>query len=216
MEKLRYLNKTINSNERGNFNNWWREQIEIYGQEITYYVNAASLSGSNFLYGEEPSAGFVNPKEIIVLLNVNQDSILLSKFGLVADSDVSGVIHYDMYTNVYGLSAEPKSGDVMSLVEYGADRLNYPRRGPNSYEITEVIDEFQGNPLGGHYVWFFKAKRYDYSYEGGGPGTDTGGPGPGLGNTPIDDNDNANEAAKENFDYPTENPCDNTSVYGEY
>jgi hypothetical protein len=216
MERLRYLNKIENPNERQNFNGWWREQIEIYGQEVVYYVNVASLSGSSFLYGEEPSAGFVNPQPIVVLLNLNQDSILLSKFGLIADSDMSGVIHYDMYCETYGLSAEPRAGDVMSLVEFGADRLNYPRRGPNSYEITEVIDEFQGNPIAGHYVWFFKAKRYDYSYEGGGPGSETGGPGPGLGNKPLDDNDNANEAAKENFDYDVDNPCNNTSVYGDY
>jgi hypothetical protein len=174
------------------------------------------LSGSSFLYGEDPSAGYVNPKELIVLLNLNQDSILLSKFGLVADSDMSGVIHYDMFTDIYGLSAEPRAGDVMSLVEFGADRLNYPRRGPTSYEITEVIDEFQGNPLAGHYVWFFKARRYDYSFEGGGPGSNNAGPGPGLGNTPTNDNDNANEATKDNFDYQTDNPCDNTSVYGDY
>lgn len=209
MEKLRYLNKHFNQQERSNFNGWWKEQIEIFGQEVSYYSNTTTLSASNFLYGEEPDAGFNGPKELVVLLNLNNDSLLLSKFGILADSDLAGVIHPEHYTLLYGLSSEPKSGDLMRLSEFGIDRLNYPKRGPNVYQITEVIDEFQGNPIAGHYVWFFKAKRYDYSFESNSPGS-------GQGNIPLDDNDAANEAGLNNFDYQNENPCDNTSVYGNY
>lgn len=209
MEKLRYLNKHFNQQERSNFNGWWKEQIEIFGQEVSYYSNTTTLSASNFLYGEEPDAGFNGPKELVVLLNLNNDSLLLSKFGILADSDLAGIIHPEHYTLLYGLSSEPKSGDLMRLSEFGIDRLNYPKRGPNVYQITEVIDEFQGNPIAGHYVWFFKAKRYDYSFESNSPGS-------GQGNIPLDDNNAANEAGLNNFDYQNENPCDNTSVYGNY
>ena len=97
----------------------------------------------------------------------------------------------------------------MRLTEFGADRINYPKRGATIYEITEVVDEFQFNPLGGHYVWFFKAKRYDYSYE-------TGSPGPGQGNNGLDDNDTIEQASLNNFNYIDDNTCSNTSVYGEY
>jgi hypothetical protein len=209
MENLRYLNKGINQDERQNFSNWWLEQINIYGQEVVYYSNTITLSASNFLYGEQPDAGFTSGNNLIVLLNLNNDSLLLSKFGIVADSDVVGVIHPTSYTNIFGLKSEPKAGDVMTLSEYGADRLNYPKRGPTVYQLTEVIDEFQGNPLGGHYVWFFKAKRYDYSFSPNGPTA-------GLGNVALDDNDKANQASLNNFDYNNDNPCDNTSVYGNY
>ena len=209
MENLRYLNKTKNQTERQNFSNWWKEQINIYGQEVSYYSNTAPLSSFNFLYGEKPDGGFTDGKPLIVLLNLNNDALLLSKFGILADSDMSGVIHPYHFTLIYGLSSEPRAGDLMMLSEFGIDRLNYPRRGPTIYQLTEVIDEFQGNPLGGHYVWFFKGKRYDYSFE-------TNSPGSGMGNIPLDDNDKANEASLNNFDYATENPCDNTSVYGNY
>lgn len=209
METLRYLNKGINANERQNFSNWWKEQININGQDVLYYTDTTTLSTCNLLYGENPSAGFDEGKSMIVLLNLNNDAILLSKFGLIADSDMSGVIHYESYTEVYGLSSEPKQGDLMVLQEYGIDRLNYPKRGPTVYQLTDVIDEFQGNPLGGHYVWFFKAKRYDYSFEPNSPGA-------GLGNTPLDDNDKIEEVSLQNFDYIIDNPCSNTSVYGEY
>ena len=209
METLRYLNKGININERTNFDNWWYEQISIYGQDIVYYHNQSSLSAMNVLYGEEPDAGFSPGKDMIVLLNVTNDSYILSKFGIVADSDMSGVIHPKHFTSIYGTSAEPIAGDLMKLQEFGIDRINYPKRGPTIYELTEVVDEFQLNALGGHYVWFFKAKRYDYSFEDGSPGS-------GIGNVANNDNDKLEALADSNFNYPEDNPCSNTSIYGEY
>jgi hypothetical protein len=209
METLRYLNKTFNQNERQNFSNWWKEQISIYGQEIVYYSNQTSLSGSNPLYGEQPDAGFSEGQTMIVLGSLNGDSVLLSKFGLVADGEWTGVMHKDLYTNVYGLSSEPKRGDLMALTEYGVDRINYPKRGTTIYELTDVVDEFKGNPLMGHYVWFFTGKRYDFSQEPTSPGS-------GMGNTPLDDNDTIQVAAEENFNYIEDNPNSNTDVYGDY
>jgi hypothetical protein len=209
MESLRYLNKEINQNERDLFSLYWREQINIYGQEINYFTNKSTLSGMNVLYGEEPDAGFLRGEKLIVLLNLTNDSYLLSKFGIVADSDMNGVIHPDDFTNVFGLSSEPKPSDLLQLSEFGQDRLNWPRRGATVYELTEVVDEFITNPLGGHYVWFFKAKRYDYSFEDGSPGS-------GVGNKANNDNDALEALADSNFNYVEENPCSNTSVYGEY
>jgi len=208
METLRFLNKTVNKNERINFSNWWLEQINIYGQDINYYSLGTSLSSSYFLYGEQPNAGFLPPQPMIILLNITQDTLLLSKFGIVADSDIAGVIHPTTYTSIYGSGTEPKVGDVIQLSEYGQDRLNYPKRGATVYQFTEIIDEFQGNPLGGHYVWFFKGKRYEASYSPDAP--------PLMGNNPLNDTTQANQASLNDFDYATENPCDNTSVYGGY
>ena len=209
METLRFLNKGINSNERQNFSNWWYEQISLYGQQIQYYTNQSTLSGMNVLYGEEPDAGFAASKPLIVLLNLTNDSYLLSKFGIIADSDMTGVIHPKHFTTVFGTSAEPKNGDLLFMEEFGSDRINFPKRGPSVYELTEVIDEFQLNALGGHYVWFWKAKRYDYSFENGSPGS-------GIGNVANNDNDALEQLADSNFNYEEENPCSNNSVYGEY
>jgi hypothetical protein len=162
MEKLRFLDKSRNIQERKNFSNWWKEQINIFGQEVTYYTNNSQLSSMTSLYGEDVISGYSEGKKLIVQLNLNNDAYLLSKFGILADSDMSGVIHPDLFTEIFGLSSEPKMGDLMELSEFGSDRLNYPRRGPTIYELTEVVDEFQLNAIAGHYVWFFKAKRYDF------------------------------------------------------
>ena len=209
METLRFLNKKINTNERNNFDNWWKEQIQIYGQEVLFYSNGTTLPSAYFLYGEEPTTEYVESHSLILLLNLNNDALILSKFGILADSDISGVIHPIHFEKKFGIGSEPKAGDLISLEEYGSDRIHYPKRGPTVYEFTEIIDEFQGNPLGGHYVWFFKGKRYDYSHE-------TNGPGSGVGNVATDDNESANQAALQNFDYIKENPCSDTSVYGDY
>ena len=210
MESLRFLNKRINQNELNNFDNWWYEQISIYGQNVIYYNNLTALSSSNVLYGEDVDAGFGEGKDLIVLINLTNDSYILSKFGMVADSDMTGVIHPRHFVNIYGGQLkEPMAGDLMVLQEFGRDRLWKPKKGPTVYELTEVIDEFQQNALGGHYVWFFKAKRYDYSYENGSPGS-------GVGNVPLNDNDAIEELANKNFDYVEDNPCSNTGVYGDY
>ena len=219
MESLRYLNKTVNLNERNNFDSWNLELINIYGQEVEYYTNLTELSSAYALYGEQPEAGFDESRKLIVLLNLNNDAYLLSKFGIVADSDLTGVIHPKLFEKIFeegnislqmALSArpEPKPGDLMKLSEYGSDRIHYPKRGPTVYELTEVIDEFQINPLGGHYLWFFKARRYDYSHELNSPGA-------GVGNVASNDNDIIEELSLQNFDYK-ESSCTNTSVYGEY
>lgn len=209
METLRFLDKRVNQNELNNFDNWWYEQINVFGQNTIHYSNLTSISGSNSLYGEDIDAGFGNGKDLIVLLNLTNDSYVLSKFGIIADSDLTGVIHPRHFTRIYGLSAEPRAGDLLKLQEFGQDRLWSHNKGPTVYELTEVVDEFQLNALGGHYVWFFKAKRYDYSYEPGSPGA-------GVGNKPINDNDIIEELAKDNFDYIEDNPCSKTSVYGDY
>lgn len=209
METVRFLDKSKNQNERSLFSSYWKEQIHMYGQQINYFTNKSSLSGMNVLYGEEADAGFLEGQPMVVLLNLTNDSYLLSKFGIIADSDLNGVIHPEDFTAVFGLSSEPKPSDLLQLSEFGSDRINWPKRGATVYELTEVIDEFVINALGGHYVWFFKAKRYDYSFEDGSPGS-------GQGNKPANDNDALEALADSNFDYTQENPCSNTSVYGEY
>ncbi len=177
---------------------------------MKYYTNSSTLSGSNVLYGESTDSGFGNGVSMVVLLNLNNDSVLLSKFGIVSDSDAVGVIHPELFTTALSsVNAEPKMGDLIELTEFGVDRINFPKRGATVYQLTEAIDEFQTNALGGHYVWFWKAKRYDYSQE-------IPSPGPGVGNTARDDNDLIEQIADQNFNYQEDNFDSNDSVYGNY
>lgn len=168
-DKVRYLNKNNNANERENYSRWWKEQIEHYGTRTTYFTNNYTLTTHNFLYGEDPTSTFVGTSDVIMLTDITNDSLMLSKFGIQADCDMTAVVHISSFYEKFGCAFEPKAGDLIQLTEYGADRPG--GRSAPIYEITERDDEYlpMTNPLIGHYVWYIKCKRYEYSYEPGVP-----------------------------------------------
>ena len=169
MERVRYLNKDVNANERNNFSLWWKEQIEHFGTSIRYYTNGYSLTSHNFIYGEDPTTAFESVGEMIMLTNITNDSIMLSKFGIMADCDMTAVVHISSFSQALGPGREPKAGDLIEMHEFGGygDRPGF--RGAPIYEITERDDQHLEltNTLMGHYVWYIKCKRWEYSYEPG-------------------------------------------------
>ena len=170
MEKVRYLNKSINDNERELFSHYWKEQIEHYGVETTYYTNGYSLTSHNFLYGEDPTSVFLSAGPVVMLTDITNDAIMLSKFGIMADCDMTVVVHISSYYETFGWGVEPKAGDLIELKEYGGFGDRPGGRGAPVYEITERDDQnlqFNANHLMGHYIWVIKCKRWEYSSEPG-------------------------------------------------
>jgi len=168
-DSIRYLNKNNNANERDLFSNWWREQIDHYGTSTTYYTHGYNLENHNPIYGEDPTSKYKKTENVVMLTDITNDSLMLSKFGIMADCDMTAVIHISGFYDKFGAGTEPKAGDLIQLTEYGSDRPG-PRSAP-IYEITERDDEYlqNTNPLIGHYVWYIKCKRFEYSYEPGAP-----------------------------------------------
>ncbi len=198
---VRFLNKSVNDNERGNYNGWWKEQINMFGTEVDYYQTNAVDSVPNDVYGEDPVQGYKEPIKLTLVLNLNENAIVMQKFGLVADDEVTAFIHIEEFYKYVGESAEPVAGDIINLSEFGLDRPG--GRGGKHFEITEKIDQDvqQINPLIGHYVWLIKAKRHDYSFE---PGIQ-----PEKESNQVEDD--VTEASKSIFDYKG-----NDDVYGGY
>lgn len=171
MNSVRYLNKAITPNERENYSRWWKEQIEHYGTKVNYFTHGYTLSGHDFLYGEDPTSEFKKYGEVIMLTDITNDAIMLSKFGIMADCDMTAVVHISSYYDTFGANTEPKAGDLIELAEYGGNGDRPGLRGAPIYEITERDDQnlqFNANPLIGHYIWVIKCKRWEYSSE---PGT---------------------------------------------
>jgi hypothetical protein len=176
---LRYLDVNNNTAEIQLWENWWTEQISIFGMKVNYYVNKYSLSAHDYFYGEQPLAGFAVPIPMVICATLNNDSIILSKFGLQGTADFTAIIAIKTFTNSLTSSSlsgitkiydyEPKAGDLIEMSEYGSTRPN--GRSGQIYEITERVDQKGGtnNQLMGHYVWMVQAKRYDYSYEPAAP-----------------------------------------------
>jgi len=169
VNSVRYLNKNNNANERENYSKWWKEQIEHYGTSTTYFTHGYSLTSHNFFYGEDPTSKYSRQEEVIMLTDITNDALMLSKFGIMADCDMTAVIHVSSFYEKFGCGFEPKAGDLIQLTEYGADRPG--GRSAPIYEITERDDEYlpMTNSLIGHYVWYIKCKRFEYSYEPGIP-----------------------------------------------
>lgn len=223
---LRFLDKSVNQCERDNYQKWWNEQLYQYGIEVDYYSTSYSLSSHDHLYGEEPTQRFKDPKKVILAITLQENAIVLQKFGLVADDEITAMISIESYEKSFGVGKEPEADDVFDLSEFGNDRPN-PRAG-KKFVITERIDQevSQINPIMGHYVWLIRAKRFDYSFE---PGIE---PEPGLelpnddifsGRLPGGENDtspdksytdNNDTSGKSVFDYGLYG--DNDDVYGDY
>ena len=215
--RVRYLDKSNNLNERTLYKNYWREQILHYGVTVNYYLNKTTKANADVVYGESPLAGYTEPEEINIIVRLDSETSLFSKFGYASDTEATGYIHHEDFQEIFGEGSEPKAGDLIELTEVGIDRLNYPKRGPRIMEITEKNDEVVAeiNNLGGHYVWQVKMKRFDYSREktiipelGTADSVDTGETTPGMPNS-------INELSKKIFDYD-KSQCSNDSVYGDY
>lgn len=156
-------------------------------------------------------------------LSTGQNVATEETYGLVTENPT---VYESQYNQV-----QPKSGDVFVLTEYGKGRPG--ERSGKMFEVTEILDEdiSRTNPLGGHYVWIIKGKRFDYSFE------------PGLsaekGSQQVYDNafngvlSGSNQAASPAKKYPEQYPFisidgvsnnkifdmganDNTDVYGSY
>ena len=103
-------------------------------------------------------------------MNLSDNSITFSKFGLTSDDEVEAYIDISTYQStlsssyVSGEVIEPKAGDVFQLTEFGNDRPG--GRDGKYFEITERVDESINtiNPLQGHYLYKIKARRFDFSY----------------------------------------------------
>lgn len=171
---VRYLNVTDNANQISLFNSWWQEQISQFGQQINYYINGYNLSAHDYLYGEHTLLRYAPPIPMVMAIQLSNDNVILSKFGLQGEADLTAWIGINTFTTTVtavsgALSAynyEPKAGDLIELAEYGSTRPN--GRSGKVFEITERLDESGGeesNQIMGHYIWTIKAKRYEWNYE---------------------------------------------------
>lgn len=226
LDQQRFLDKEKNANERQLYSNWWEEQIALYGMKVDYQVYGYSLSAHDYQYGEQPTAEYATPQEMVVIADISNDSMILSKFGIKSDADITLFIHIQAYKRIFGENAEPKSGDLVFLKEYGSDRVG--GRSGQVYEITERDDEAinQINQLMGHYIWMLKGTRHDHSFEKNAikeskndqvfdstfNGVLSGSSQPES--DPKLYTDNANTAGKAVFDYAANNT--KTEVYGDY
>jgi hypothetical protein len=118
----RWIGVNDNFNERQLVSSWWQELIATHGTLVSYYRYNYSLSGHDFLYGEEPTAAYSPPVSFLMFVDIPTDSLLLSKFGIDTNADLIGLIHIEDFENTFGQNAEPLSKDLIDLTELGWTR----------------------------------------------------------------------------------------------
>lgn len=135
----RYLNKANNSNERNLFDSYWSELIGRWGTNIEYYTYDYSLETQDYLYGEDPVASFQPPVNIVMFADIASEAILLSKFGIDTDADVTLLVTMTDYARIFGKNIEPKSGDVIRLTEMGWDINEVPGYGSETASLSDDV-----------------------------------------------------------------------------
>jgi len=162
----RYLNKSNNDNERTLMASYWSELINRWGTNIEYYSYNYDLTGQDYLYGEQPVASFEPPINIVMFADIASEAIMLSKFGIQTDADITLLVTMEDYARVFGRDAEPKSGDVIRLTELGWHKDDVRGYGTEvralSDNIFEDICRFHGQDQG-TIVWPPSADEGDSS-----------------------------------------------------
>jgi len=175
--KTRLTDKDCNSNDIDTVSEIVRDAINSTGVEVQYYVNTTTLTGADPIYGEQPEAVYHPPRPMLMYIELDEDAIQFSKFGIRADDNITAYVHLSSYAAAFdgdsiytdnGWFIEPKSDDVFVLEEYGATRPG--DRTGKQFIVTERMesDISSGmNALGGHYVWRIRARRLEWSFEPG-------------------------------------------------
>ena len=170
-DSARFTDKSNNGNERTFlFKSWWKDQIAQFGMSTTYYTRNFHLSAADKFYGENTVDGFYNGQSLVMAINLTDNSIQFSKFGITSDDEVEAYIDIQTFQETLSTNylsselIEPKAGDVFQLTEFGSDRVG--GRDGKFFEITERVDESIAtiNQLGGHYLFKIKARRHDFSH----------------------------------------------------
>ena len=97
----RYLDKSVIGNEEYLYSNYYREQINVYGTEITYFVNAYNVLSADNFYGEDPTRRFAPGKTIIAIVELSENATTLSKFGFEADDEVTIYVHLSSFYDAF-------------------------------------------------------------------------------------------------------------------
>ena len=153
--------------DRDRIQKYWDDLTRQYGMNVKYWANGYDLDEHDSLYGEHPTSMFIGPKELRALVNIENQNVILSKFGMMTDTDIEFYIPIPAFKAVWG-GRIPNRGDLIQVLDEACDRPEDQEA--KVFQITEKRDTVEPvDPFAGHYVWYLEAKRFDFSYEDNAP-----------------------------------------------
>lgn len=126
-EGIRYNKKENSMFVRDMYLSLWNEYINLYGVKTDFYVHGYDKNNHNFLYGEDPTAEYEESKSVNMMLEFQSDALMLAKFGIETNADVVAYVSVEDFRNIFGINKEPKSGDVIELVESAWEVSELPK-----------------------------------------------------------------------------------------
>lgn len=141
---LNYNNKSYTGNERKLYADYFRELIQRYGVCLYYYQNTYVSASANNVYGEDEVSGFQPSKPLLGYIEIPNESILFSKFGLQTDADFNAIVSIDDWFGTFGhaISSEPKAGDVIRVINTGWDNSETAYTYLSSYDtFLDIINQ---------------------------------------------------------------------------
>ena len=146
---LRFTSKNHNKSTTAQINKWIEEMIALYGTQVDYFVYDYQLGRHDQLLGEDRPAPFLPPVSMTVIVNVNNDNLMLTKFGLQTQSDIVCYIPYKTFGSAMGNNlSRPKAGDLIRLTELGMDRPLGPYGYPYYGNYPATSGETENPPCG--------------------------------------------------------------------
>lgn len=147
---LNFNDKIYTSNDSKLYGDYFREMIQRYGVRTYYYLNTyVPVSSAIHEYGEDQVTGFQRARPITMLVDIPNESILFSKFGLQTDADFTAIIHVKDWFNTFGtsLSGEPKAGDVVRILNtgWGEEETSFYYNSAANDSVFNIINKNASN-----------------------------------------------------------------------
>jgi hypothetical protein len=168
---FRFSDKNATVNERNMISSMLEESINLYGTKIEYCTYNYQLSSQDPVYGEHPTAPYSDPQFMIALAQLNNDSYLLSKWGIQTDADLTVIIPIRTFKQVWGDNGEPKSNDLIKLSELGWDgstgaplsattNNNFCNRNPSTSAYTDYGPNYDATWYNSGPVYIVTERRW--------------------------------------------------------
>lgn len=160
---FRYNDKSVNENEQYLYENYWNEQINTYGQKVTYYVNTYNVLSADNIYGEQPTKRFAAGVELVLAISLSENATTLSRFGFQADDEITayvtisgfhdafyqqGIILLTTQTGITGIPIDTQDLYDIATQDPATFDFQFSQVQPKAGDVFVMSEYGQGRPGG--------------------------------------------------------------------
>lgn len=141
------------------FNNLTDQAANLHGLQILYYRHDFKPKESHPIYGSSNDP-FLNPVELVALIDIPTDTSLLTSLGIETNSDVSLEISYTEFARAFGPTVSPQNGDKFEIKDLLSGR-------PSGFTkiIFEVTVQGDGDLFQVYNRWQINGARSDFNFK---------------------------------------------------